>query len=194
MTRRARILLCGIAAAGLSVSPSAFAAPLTPGQTMQLCNGVSDQILSPAGIEYDRTNRGNYVSMPMGKGYYMFEVMLRRAAGVGDADDPATVQTKMQRWWLANRTALGCSQLGFSIRNGNVAKLAYERNSNAVINDMLRRWKLDMNFIDPADGKSVLDYVEAGLAGAKGSELEAMWQRHRDLLVRSGARRGAELR
>ena len=47
--------------------------------------------------------------------------------------------------------------------------------------------------IDPADGKSVLDYVEGELEKSRGTSAEPIWQRYRDLLVRFGAMRSADL-
>lgn len=135
--------------------------------------------------------------MPKGcslpQGMYAHEVILRSAAGVTAGDTPNQAMAKLQRFWIENRANLKCSLLGISIRNGNVAKLAFERGSNIVIANFLRRWNLDMNFIDPADGKTVLDYVEAQLAESRGEPIEGVMQRNRDLLIRFGAKRANEL-
>jgi hypothetical protein len=167
--------------------------PLSAEGIEQLCNTVSDQILSDKGVAFWEKHKSEGISPPAGQGMYAFEVILTSAAGVTASDAPEQVKAKLQRYWLEHRARLGCSQLGFSIRRGNVAKLAFERHSKTVIADFLRRWNLDMNFIDPADGKTVLDYVEGQLAEFRGGPMEGTVKRNFDLLVRLGAKRAAEL-
>jgi hypothetical protein len=167
--------------------------PLSAEGIEQLCNAVSDQILSDKGVAFAKEHDADGIFPPAGQGMYAFEVILTSAAGVAAGDSPEQVKAKLQRYWLEHRTRLGCSQLGFSIRQGNVVKLAFERHSKIVIADFLRRWSLDMNFIDPADGKTVLDYVEGQLAESRGQPIEGSVRRNFDLLVRSGAKRAAEL-
>jgi hypothetical protein len=167
--------------------------PLSAEGVEQLCNTVSDQILSDRGVAFAQEHASDGLFPPAGQGMYAFEVILTSAAGGTAGDTPQQVKAKLQRYWLDNRASFACSQLGFSIRQGNVAKLAFERNSKVVIADFLRRWNLDMNFIDPADGKTVLDYVEGQLAESRGQPMEGTVQRNFDLLVRTGAKRAAEL-
>lgn len=180
-------------AAPALATPAPQTAALSPGQVTQLCNAVSDQILSRRGVQFDLEHGDEGLFPPRGAGMYMYEEMFHTAAGVAPDDGPDQVREKIQRFWLNNREHLSCQQLGFSIRGGNVAKLAFERSSNHVINDFIRRWDLDLNFIDPADGKSVLDYVEGELEKSGGTSAEPVWRRYRDLLVRSGAMHGADL-
>lgn len=167
--------------------------PLSAEGIEQMCNAVSDQILSDRGVAFAKEHDSDGIFPPAGQGMYAYEVILTSAAGATASDTPQQTKTKLQRYWLDNRADFGCSQLGFSIRRGNVAKLAFERASKVVIADFLRRWNLDMNFIDPADGKTVLDYVEGQLAESRGEPIEGLVQRNFDLLVRSGAKRAAEL-
>lgn len=167
--------------------------PLSAGGIQQLCNVVSDQILSDRGVAFAKEHDSDGIFPPAGQGMYAYEVILTSAAGATPGDSPQQIKTKLQRYWLDNRANFRCSQLGFSIRQGNVAKLAFERHSKVVISDFLRRWNLDMNFIDPADGETVLDYVEGQLAESRGEPIEGSVQRNFDLLVRLGAKRAAEL-
>jgi hypothetical protein len=157
---------------------------------IQLCNAVSDQILSHKGLQ-NMPDDGAF--LPEGQGFYDFEARMWARAGVMPSDTPEQVRDKMQRYWLTDRSNMGCTQLGFSIKEGNVMKLAIERNSKHVVNDFIRRWNLDMNFIDPADGKTVLDYTEAELVKNRGTPIEPTLQRYRDLLVRTGAKHASEL-
>ena len=174
-------------------APPSQMAALSPGQVVQLCNAVSDQILSRRGVQFDLEHGDEGLFPPRGAGMYMYEEMVHTEAGVDPGDGPDQVREKIQQFWLNNRDQLACQQLGFSVIRGNVAKLAFERSSNHVINDFIRRWNLDLNFIDPADGKSVLDYVEGELEKSRGTSAEPIWQRYRDLLVRFGAMRSADL-
>ena len=168
------------------------AAAQAPIDQRQFCNAVADQILSQAGIRFlQAADEGTL--LPAGRGFYAYEAMLRAAAGVSEGDTPEIEQRKMQVFWLANRESFACFQLGFSMPGGNVFKLAMEKNSNHVVNDFIRRWQLDMNFVDPSDGKTPLDYIEDQLSGALGSNLEPVFRRYRDLLVRHGAKHSNEL-
>ena len=97
----------------------------------------------------------------------------------------------MQRYWLANRERFICNQLGFSSRSGNIVKLAIERDNREFINDLVRRWGVDLNFVDPSDGRTALDFVEYRLETNDG--LESANDRIRTILLNYGAKRANEL-
>jgi hypothetical protein len=143
----------------------------------QFCNTVSDQIPDSSGSP-DR---------------YVYQTMIREAACIQLGDGPDMVRGKVQAFWNQEHARLTCSQLGYSIRNGHVLKLAIERNSKDVVNDMVRKWQVDLNHVDPADGRTVLDYVADGLVREKGTGMDLILQRYDTLLRRHGAKRRSEL-
>ena len=66
----------------------------------------------------------------------------------------------LQKWWLANREKFKCDGYPQSLGNHkNIAKFATDIGFYSFLNSALKEYKLDMNFIDPEDKKTVLDFV-----------------------------------
>lgn len=145
---------------------------------VQLCNAVSDQIAQTDPASPDK---------------YSYQTKIRAAACVEPEDDDALVRGKVQAFWNAHHAGLHCSQLGFSIENGHLLKLAIENNSKDFINDAVRKWQVDLNHVDAADGRTVLDYVVDERARARGTNLEPTLERYETLLRKHGAKRRSEL-
>lgn len=99
----------------------------------------------------------------------------------------------MQRWWSRYQHLLNCNQLGSSVKNGNILRLALEKGANEFINDATRRWRLDLNAVDQHDGATALDYVDRELSKSRGTTSEAIWQRHKNLLIQHGAKPARDL-
>ena len=136
----------------LFVSAPSRAAPerLEPAD---VCEAVSGQML-----ETDES-RGTH---------YSYQTKIYALAGVQvSKDGPELIRRKIQAWWKADAKRMVCSQLNFSVHNGGILKLAVERNSRDFLNDMVRKWQVDVNVVDSADGKTVLDYVEREIEEAR---------------------------
>jgi hypothetical protein len=144
----------------------------------QLCDAVSDQIAETA---------------PGSPNKYSYQSKIHAAACIEPSDAPEMVRGKVQAFWNREHARLNCSQLGYSIRNGHILKLAVERNSKDFVNDAVRKWKLDLNHVDPADGRTVLDYIAEERAKARGTSLDLILQRYDDLFRKNGAKRRSEL-
>jgi hypothetical protein len=145
---------------------------------MQLCNAVSDQL-----YESDEST-GNK---------YSYQTKIYKGSCVEPGDSQEIIQAKVQIFWNKYHESLNCTQLGFSIKDGHILKLAVERNSKDFINDVIRKWKLSLNHVDPADQKTVLDYIETELVKAKGTPIEPTLQRYFDLFRSHGAKFKREL-
>jgi hypothetical protein len=92
---------------------------------------------------------------------YRYRSWLYRAAGVDlAADDADTIRSRMQLWWNANQDALRCNVPNSVIRNGSILRLAADRSSSEFLTDAARRWRLDLNYRDPNDGGTVLDWLD----------------------------------
>jgi hypothetical protein len=144
----------------------------------QLCDAVSDQI--------PETNESS-------ENKFSYQTKIYQASCVTSSDGPEIIKAKVQNFWNRFHGELNCSQLGFSIRNGHILKLAVERNSKDFVNDVVRKWKVSLNHVDPADQKTVLDYIETELAKSKGTTLEPILQRYFTLFRNNGAKFKREL-
>lgn len=54
-------------------------------------------------------------------------------------------------------------------------------------------WKVDLNQVDDADGRTLLDYVDKELELKRGTINEPSLQQYHDMLRQAGARRASEL-
>jgi hypothetical protein len=68
-----------------------------------------------------------------------------------------------------------------------------EKDAKEFVNDVVRRWKVDLNHVDPADGKTALDYIEVELAKAGDSSNAPILRRYYDLFRKHGAKHRREL-
>ena len=148
----------------------------------QFCNAVSDQL-------------GNTTGRFSGRFYqFQYQQLIRDAACVDPDDAPEVVAGKIQHLWNQQHARLVCNQLGFSVRDGYLLKLAVESDSREFVNDAVRRWKLDLNHVD-ATGQTVLDYIESERArhAGQGSSYESILQRYFKIFRDHGAKFRREL-
>jgi len=163
---------------------SSLLAALTPNgpserEVDELCGFVSDQVTE--------TDSGKHTR-------FTYQSILFRWAGVdARVDGKEETARKMQVYWKANADQLYCNELNSSIRNAHILLLAIDRNSNEFINDVVRRWHVDLNVVDKFTGGTVLDFVEQQLAQAKGTPREPALSRYRAMLLGNGARRAREI-
>lgn len=147
----------------------------SPTDVRRLCNAVSEGLRDPS------------------SGRPLHEMLFYSGAAVTGTDTPEQKKTKLQRYWLVNRKKLVCVQMGFSATGGNIVKLAIEKNDVDALADFIRRWNLDMNFVDLADPRTPLDFTEDKLRLEGDSNLAVPWRRYRELLLRFGAKRKSDL-
>ena len=132
-------------------------------------------------------------SDPAASTRYVYQTRLFRAAGVDPArDDAATIRSKMQTYWNRHRQALVCNVPNSIVRNGSILKLAVDSSNSEFLNDVARRWKLELNQVD-RDGETVLDFVTRELEKAAGSPRADTLRRYRNILESAGARRARDL-
>lgn len=92
---------------------------------------------------------------------YLFEKRFFQLAGMDlDNETVEAAKPKMQRWWDKYKTKLTCNALGFNVPMGNLLKYAIDRPFMNILY-FAGEHELDINFIDPADQKTVLDYVNS---------------------------------
>lgn len=87
---------------------------------------------------------------------------------------------------------LSCDALNFSMGKGDLIKYGVNNYFDEFILD-ITLWGIDLNKIDPADGKTALDYVKDELAKKKGTSLENNLRDYYQLLRDAGAKHRHEL-
>jgi hypothetical protein len=104
---------------------------------------------------------------------------------------------KIQIMWNANREAFRCYSFpGVTVSEGNVLKFSTDTSFPYFLTTTVKKYQLDMNFIDPADGKTMMDFLKTGIdrytqQGNTGKAFE--YQRIYDLFAKNGAKHAKDL-
>lgn len=97
---------------------------------------------------------------PAESGYHFrYEQMMAEAAGVTSNDDEEVRRTRMRYLWLDNQDAFRCTADNFNVTYGNALKYSARSKSFDLLNSAIEEWQLEFNFIDPADRRTLLDYL-----------------------------------
>lgn len=125
---------------------------------------------------------------------FQFETYLARWAGVTAGEPTPVVDGKIAAFIDANMPRLFCNQFNFNPRNGSILKLAVAKQASRFLSRVTTRWRINLNGIDAADGKTVLDYTRdrRGQAGSD-TPFGRTMARYHDMLRAAGARYSSEL-
>ena len=133
----------------------------------------------------------------LGLSYQIRFLKLACADPVKDSKD--VIRAKLQTMWNKYRESFRCINFPNSVATDlNITKFAVDIGMDVFIHEAVRRYKLDMNFLDPADKKTVLDFViEQEALTLKSfpvdtSRLEDM-RRVRKMLEEHGVKRAKDL-
>ena len=74
-------------------------------------------------------------------------------------DSPETIKTKVQCMWKKYFSEFGCDDSGFPTPNGNILKYSVNQEFEFFIDGVVEEFGVDINLKDPADGKTLLDFV-----------------------------------
>ncbi len=108
----------------------------------------------------DITTKGKVFGTATDTVEYTYEKHLWEFAGAKmGIDDLETAKKKIQLWWNQHKTKCKCDALGFNVPNGNVLKFSIAQSFPDFIDTLVSVYDLDINFIDPADGQNLLDYL-----------------------------------
>jgi hypothetical protein len=97
---------------------------------------------------------------------YEYEILRLACVNIGN-DSEAITNQKVQKWWNKYKTSCTCDAIGFGLQNGSFLKFALAKNMPDVIETLASIYGCDINFIDPADGLNLLDYLVAEIARLK---------------------------
>ena len=84
-------------------------------------------------------------------------------------DSEEVIARKISKMWKENEGTLICNNTSFDVPNGNVIKLAVSLQFDEFLIDMAK-WDVNLNKVDPTDGRTVLDYIQYQLKLNQGSK------------------------
>ncbi|MGV8946365.1 MAG: toxin-antitoxin system YwqK family antitoxin [Lutibacter sp.] len=119
----------------------------TRDQNLRVCHAISEkQMANPPkpGVSY---------------GYQ--EWIWEMSCAVPGQDIIESAKPKIQLMWNTNRTLFRCYNYPHYISSEkNITKFSLDTGFSAFVTEAVKRFELDMNFIDPADGKTILDFIK----------------------------------
>jgi len=127
-------------------------------------------------------------------GLYEYQSVIYAASCVDPAaETPEDIRRKVQAFWVRYSDHLRCNTLNFSPSNGLLLKFAVARSSDRFLRDAVQVWRVDLNRIDPVDGKTVLDFIEDELVRNQQPAIQRRLRRYYGMLREAGAKHRREL-
>ena len=106
-------------------------------------------------------------------------------------DSEETIKQKVRLWWEKYKTKCKCDSTTFDQPNGNILKFSISQ-SHPLFIEFLASNNADINFIDPADNRNVLDYLNDLIAKLKvnGSSKTTIqiYEKYRKNIISVGAK------
>lgn len=127
-----------------------------------------------------------------GRYTYKYQRALYDAGCGKEGDSEAVLMAKMRRVWTRHEADLKCNSPKFELVDGHILKHVVNENFEEFIDDAIDI-KLPLNRIDPADGRTLLDYIEHKVQKNAGRTIEKLYQRYYDKFRAAGARHRREL-
>lgn len=97
------------------------------------------------------------------------ETLWRMSCAKDGVDNLEEARKKIQVMWNKYRTSFSCDYPGLRVPKGNVTKMSVDTGFTTFIMDAVKEYKLDMNFKDPIDGKTILDFISDEISSLKKS-------------------------
>ncbi len=126
---------------------------------------------------------------------YHYQTLIKNAACVSSTDSASQIQSKIAAYWDKYGKYETCNNPNFNQPNGSIVKFAIAKQFDNFIIDVSHRWKLNLNRIDPADGRTVLDYAydEYAAESSRGSSIANKIKTYITILESNGAKRSKDL-
>lgn len=142
----------------LPVTGNRFYQPSTR-KKIEVCNCPEPERVDYAQIcAYTRDKKIASEESPVN--YLFQEILLKMSCVDLKNDSQETIIQKVNCMWNKYRTKFACDSLGFNVPNGNVLKFTMNFNFPDFIYCMGDHYNVDFMFIDPADGKSIIMYLD----------------------------------
>jgi len=107
-------------------------------------------------------------------------------------DSDEVMNRKIQVFWKKHEKMLECDAGNFNLGKGDLIKYGVANYFDEFIFDVTT-WGINLNKIDPADGKTVLDYVKEEMVKKKGTPLETTLKSYYFGLKEAGAKHKKDL-
>lgn len=126
---------------------------------------------------------------------YRYQTLIKNAACVSSTDSPSQVKSKIAAYWEQFGKLETCNNPNFNQPNGSIVKFAIAKQFDNFIIDVSHNWKLNLNNVDPADGRTALDYAydEYAAETARGSSIANKIKTYITILENNGAKRSKDL-
>ena len=115
------------------------------------------------------------------------------AALVTESDSPETIGAKIRALWDNHQDRFKCSSNSFDVSGGSILKYAIRARSFSFLNTASQRWRLNLNYVDRVDGRTVLEYLQGEIRRSEGTATGYELQEYFDSLRRLGAKFSSEL-
>ena len=119
----------------------------TRDQFLRVCHAISEKQMAP--------------DPKPGVGYQYQESLWEMSCAIPGVDSIEKAKVKIQKMWNENREDFRCYRYpNYFSSDKNIAKFSLETGFTAFVTEAVKRYELDMNFIDPGDKKTVLDFLQ----------------------------------
>ncbi|MGV4413337.1 MULTISPECIES: hypothetical protein [unclassified Chryseobacterium] len=123
-------------------------------------------------------------------GELSYVTRFKKAAGVTPEDSEEEMYRKIREVWNEYEDCLICDTIAFSLIGGNILKAATVRRNKDFYNTVIK-WGVNLNRIDPVDGRTVLDYFRDEMA--KNPPNIEFYRAYYNVLKEHGAKHAAEI-
>lgn len=130
---------------------------------------------------------------PIGFFKYLYQRRILEAACATDVTDEVKQAELVQRMFATEIESLTCTNGQFDVIDGNIIKYAISAKFDEFLDDMIL-WKVNLNTVDKADKRTVLDYVKYSMKRNEGNALENKLQSYHQQLRDAGAKYASELK
>ena len=128
-----------------------------------------------------------------GRYQFTYQRIISDAACVTPEDSEEEAGRKIRAMWTKYEDKLICNNTRFDVQNGSMLKFAASARFEDFLFDTAMIWKVNLNRVDPSDGRTVLDYVQKEIDRNKGTSIESKLKSYYDMLRTSGAKHRSEL-
>ena len=126
------------------------------------------------------------------------QALWRMSCAKEGVDDMETARKKIQCMWNKNRKSFSCDYPGMTVPGGNITMFSLEANFPEFLRDAVKDYKLDMNFKDPKDDRTILDFVRDKIIQMKNAPVDMTpkiqeYERLYKMLQENGTKHGKDL-
>ena len=152
-----------------------------------------DQIMGVCNAIYDKKE----ASISSGLSYEFQEYLWQMSCADSKIDSVESAKIKIKMMWEKDKENFRCYKYpNVTVTDGNILKFAMDTNFSTFVINAVRKYDLNMNFRDPKDGKTIMDFLQDRMSTFKKGnfpdQLEE-FERVYKILKENGAKHSWEL-